>query len=72
MSATPISFTQIPFLNVFDLTRRSANAQLYKQGRVNHPRDLASEIVPDDKVHPEDLVRLEKEVNKYAAKKARA
>ncbi len=37
-----VCINQIPVLNVFDLTRRSHNAQLVKQGKVSQMYDLES------------------------------
>lgn len=67
-----MTISELPMVAVTDLTRRSKNAQLYKQGKVQSPDDLQCEIVADGKIGQLDLHKLEKEVNKNAEKKLKA
>ena len=69
---TPVTISELPMLTVYDLTKRSSNITKYKQGRVQNPADLDTEIVPDDKIDTNDLHRVEKEVNKRQKKRLRA
>ena len=68
-SLVDVEFTELPVLNVFDLTRRSENFLKYKRGAVARPADLESNIVVDDKLAEGDLLLIEKEVNKANRKR---
>ena len=43
-SLVNIQFTELPILNVYDMTKRSANFLKYKRGNVARPDDLESNI----------------------------
>ena len=62
--ASIVSISEVPALNVYDLTRRSENMRKIRDGEVTQPQDLACEILPDEKIKASDLVVIEKEVNK--------
>ena len=64
-----VEFTELPVLNVFDLTRRSENFLKFKRGDVARPGDLESSIIVDDKLGEGDLHLIEKEVNKANRKR---
>ena len=68
-SLVDVEFTELPVLNVFDLTRRSENFLKYKRGDVERPADLESSIIVDDKLAEGDLFLIEKEVNKANRKR---
>ena len=54
---------------MFDLTKRSPNYIKFKNGGVQTPNDLESNIIVDDKLAQEDLHVIEKEVNKANRKR---
>lgn len=64
-----VQFSELPILNVYDMTRRSANFLKYKRGKVERPNDLESNIIVDDKLTEADLHVIEKEVNKANRKR---
>ena len=64
----PVSLTQLPVVNVYDLTRRSENMAILKKGGQGPP-DLASETVSDRYLTDSDLALVEVEVNKKKRKK---
>ena len=49
-SLVNVSFTELPILNLYDITKRSVNYRKYKQGAINGPDDLESNIIVDDKL----------------------
>ena len=59
----------MPILNLYDMTKRSANFLKYKRGNVDRPDDLESNIIVDDKLSEADLHLIEKEVNKANRKR---
>lgn len=67
-----VSISQMPILNVVDLTRTSINARRLHMGTISQPQDLESKIVPDHKLKEHDLAILEREVNKKQKKRAKA
>ena len=62
----PVSLTQLPVVNVYDLTRRSENMAILKKG--GH-EELSSETVSDRYLTDSDLAAVEVEVNKKRRKK---
>ena len=63
----PVSLTQLPVVNVFDLTRRSENrAILTKGGGLDQ---LSCTTQADSHLSDQDLVAVEVEVNKKKQKK---
>ena len=68
----PVSLSDLPLLNVIDLTKRSANAAKIRSGQVNHPQDLESEMQEDANLSTTDLSEVEIEVNKKKKKKEKA
>ena len=67
-----MSLSDVPLLNVIDLTKRSANAAKIRSGQVNYPSDLDSEIREDANLSTTDLSEVEIEVNKKKMKKKKA
>ena len=63
----PVSLTQLPVLNLFDLTRRSENMAILKKG--GRATDLTCETLTDGKLSDSDLPDVEIEVNKKKRKK---
>ena len=61
-SLVNVQFTELPILNLYDITRRSVNYRKYKEGAINGPDDLESNIIVDDKLSEKDLYLIEKEV----------
>ena len=43
-SLVNIQFTELPILNVYDMTKRSSNFLKYKRGNIVRPDDLESSI----------------------------
>ena len=66
----PVTLTDLPLLNVIDLTNRSANTRKLKQGQPLD--DLESEVMVDTHLCQEDLAIVEEEVNKKRKKKQEA
>ena len=64
-----MEFTELPIVNMFDLTKQSSNFIKCKKGEVKHPHDLECNIIVDDKLAQEDLHVIEQEVNKANRKR---
>ena len=54
-----VEFTELPIVNMFDLTKQSSNYIKCKKGEVKHPDDLECNIIVDDKLAQEDLHVIE-------------
>lgn len=63
----PVQLTDLPLLNVIDLTKRSENVKKLRHGKA--VEDLESEIVVDSHLSQDDLAIVELEVNKKRKKK---
>ena len=68
----PITISELPVVNLTDLTKKSTNFFKCRQGNLRGPDDLESHIIPDGQLEDEDLYLLEKEVNKRTKKRYKA
>ena len=68
----PVSLTDLPLLNVIDLTKRSLNFSKLKRNKTLSAEDLEHEIIVDTSLCQADLSEVEIEVNKKRKKKQKA
>ena len=59
----PVSINQLPVIRYFDMTKKSPNQAITKDGSVIHPDQLQSDLIPDGKLGDADLAVVETEVN---------